>query len=142
MKNFLKLKKYSFIPTSTPYGKSKYCLEIILKRSGLTFQDLMLIANQIEVKKFKIYVMYSKLLSYKFPFFGIFQEIDLASLFTQKLQKTLWVRFPISSSQADHPSMYFCKKSGSVSLDRSFLAGRNSLSKKQKTCSFPTDNIF
>ena len=52
------------------------------------------------------------------------------------------VRFPISSFHAEHPSMYFCKKSGSVSLDRSFLAGRNSLSKKQKTCYFPTDNIF
>ena len=35
---------------------SKYCLEIILKRSGLKFQDVMRIANQIEVKKFKIYV--------------------------------------------------------------------------------------
>ena len=69
---------------------SKYCLEIILKRSGLKFQDVMRIANQIEVKKYKIYVcMYSKLSSYKFPFFGIFKEIDLASLFTLKLQTTL-----------------------------------------------------
>ena len=46
---------------------------------------MLLIADQIEVKKKSIFMyvhMYSKLLSYKFPFSGIFQEIDLASLFT------------------------------------------------------------
>ena len=46
---------------------------------------MLLIADQIEVKKKTIFMyvhMYSKLLSYKFPFSGIFQEIDLASLFT------------------------------------------------------------
>ena len=82
-----------------------------------------------------------KTLVIQISIFWYFSRNRLSELGYPKAAENI-VRFPISSFHAEHPSMYFCKKSGSVSLDRSFLAGRNSLSKKQKTCSFPTDNIF